>query len=325
MLRYVSATSYVPNCDVLWIGSYPLRDPRMACRRILKEKEVLLHWPQLPKRSVSERMIPQTLAALKTADGSFPRGTASGWSAMWTLIGKRGLKATHFKTHLTGPFTLFGRGAWGGGAEAVRFRVQVQRWFRHAYWQIDRIKEHGLVPVVVIDEPLLPELIKGTRATTDSVRPRRMLGHLAAVLRRLKRRGALTGVHCCNRVAPGALIDTGADLIHFDAHHFPTQVQESLPRLREFLRQGGIVAWGIVPTTETLDAGTRTEVEKRLFSILTNLAAPGERHGLPLRAILAQSMVAPTCGTGLLSTEQSGKILEFAGTLSRQLKSLYKL
>src|ERR1044071_6041677 len=104
---------YTPNCDVFWVGSYPLRDPDTASRRILKHSELLLHWPQLPKRSAKERFFEQTYASLATPSrDDFPRGYASGWSGMWRLLKAKKRKSgshPYFKTQLAGPVTLFGK------------------------------------------------------------------------------------------------------------------------------------------------------------------------------------------------------------------------
>src|SRR4051812_35936038 len=100
--------TYTPGCDVFWVGSYPYKDPRKACRRILADSSVLLHWPQLPKRSKKEQMIEQTFLALSSrrAQG-FPRGTASGWKTM--LSAGQGRRGEYFKTQIPGPITLFGK------------------------------------------------------------------------------------------------------------------------------------------------------------------------------------------------------------------------
>jgi hypothetical protein len=313
---------YTPNCDVFAVGSYPFKDPVKACRRILGNPYVLLHWPQLPKRSKKEAQVHQTYAAIATPNDDFPKGAAAGWTAMWRLLKKpprrRGAarKDTHFKTQIAGPITMFAKLGWGPDRDTKLLQF-MSLWLKHAYWQIDQIKDHGFRPVVVLDEPLLPNFL----GPPGSPKARKTLRLLGSLVKRLKKRGAVIGVHCCNRISPVTLIDLGVDLIHFDAYYFPTQISRNRVELQRFLMDGGIVAWGAIPTNETLTETARVRVERGFHDILLSL----EGRGLPLRKVLAQSMVAPTCGMGALTPESSDRIMEFATALSRSLKSRYKL
>lgn len=302
--------NYTPNCDVFAPGSYPHKNPLVPARRILKNSEVILHWPQLPKRSTKERMIAQTLAAVKAEAQNkhgFPRGVASGWSTTWRLL-KDSRKGEVFKSQIAGPITLFGKISEKPESDAELHRY-VKLWLSHAYWQIDEIKERGFKPLIVLDEPLLPNF-KGRAAKL-----------MKSLVIRLKRRGAIVGIHCCNRVSPVTLIDFGVNLIHFDAYYFPTQVSRARLNLQHFLSEGGIIAWGIIPTDISLSKMAETKLEKAFSDLLASM----ETRGLPLRRVIAQSMVAPTCGTGQLTVEQSEKIMDFATTLSRGLKARFKL
>ena len=156
---------------------------------------------------------------------------------------------------------------------------------------------------------------------STSPRARRVLKLLRSIVKRLKKRGAIVGIHCCNRISPTTLIDLGMDLIHFDAFYFQSQITSSREQLQRFLIDGGIVAWGVVPTSEMLTPSSQGKIEKNFSDLLSAM----ETRGLPLRRVLAQSMVAPTCGTGLLTIEQSDRIMAFATSLSKQLKARYKL
>lgn len=309
---------YTPNCDVFSPGSYPHKNPLVPSRKIVKSVEMMLHWPQLPKRSRKERMIAQAVAAIEVEAKNkhgFPRGVATGWNATWRLL-KNSRKGDVFKSQIAGPVTLFGK-IHDQGASETELRRYIRLWLGHAYWQIDEIKDHGFKPLLVLDEPLLPTFM----GPSGSPRARRVSKLVQTIVTRLQRRGALVGIHCCNRVSPTTLIGFGVDLIHFDAFYFPTQISRSRAELQKFLSQGGIIAWGIIPTDSSLTKMGETKLEKAFSDLLGTM----ESRGLPLRRVLAQSMVAPTCGTGQLTVEQSEKIMEFALTLSRGLKSRFKL
>ena len=308
---------YTPKCDVFSLGSYPYKDPAVASRRLLKQPEILLHWPQLPRRSPHEKLMEQTYAALLASakkKPGFPRGYASGWNITWRLLKKR--KGGVFKSQIAGPITLFNKlHATESAQEELKHYLKY--WLDHAYWQIDEIKNHGFKPLIVLDEPLLPNYM----GAHGSAKARRVTKLLRSIVVRLQRRGAQVGIHCCNRVSPVTLIDLGVDLVHFDAHYFPTQIARARPEIQKFISGGGIIAWGIIPTDGTLTKAAEVRLEKRFNDLLASL----EARGLPLRTVLGQSMVSPTCGTSQLTVEQSEKIMDFALTLSRALKARFKL
>jgi hypothetical protein len=306
-----------PNCDIFWVGSYPHKNALSACRRILKTPNLLLHWPQLPKRSVKERWTEQTFSVLNAKNrDSFLKGYASGWTTMWRLLKlKRNSPQKYFKSQIAGPITLFGKKK--DNAHQKKLMEYTSLWLAHAYWQIDEIKKAGYKPLLVLDEPLLPS----SMGPLGSASAKKTLQFLRSMVSRLRRRGALIGIHCCNRVSPELLINSGADLIHFDAFDFPTQVTASRKKIQDFLLDGGLIAWGIIPIEGELDEHEKIKMEKSLIGLLSQI----ETRGLSLRKILAQSFIAPTCGTSSLSPSESDEILAFAVELSRQLKKNYKL
>lgn len=308
---------YTPKCDVFSLGSYPHKDATAASRRLLKRPEILLHWPQLPKRSPHERLIEQTYASLLASaqkKHGFPRGSASGWNATWRLLKSR--KGEVFKTQIAGPVTLFNKLHSTSTAQS-ELHHYIRYWLDHAYWQIDQIKDRGYKPLIVLDEPLLPNYM----GSPGSQKARRITKLLRSIVVRLRRRGAQVGIHCCNRVSPATLIGFGTDLIHFDAHYFPTQISRARGELQKFISDGGIIAWGIIPTDGTLTKAAEVRLEKTFSDLLASL----ETRGLPLRTVLGQSMVAPTCGTSQLTVEQSERVIDFALSLSRSLKTRFKL
>ncbi len=315
-----SSTRYIPSCDVFWVGSYPFKNPVSVCRKIIKNQHLLLHWPQLPKCSPRERLIAQTRAALKTKDRHFPKGYASGWNALWRLLKKsKNTHFQHFKTQMAGPITLFGKlniklSKKNSQRKLLRF---VSLWLEHAFWQIHQIQQKDFTPILMLDEPHLPSYM----GQTGSQQSRKTLRLLRSIILRLQKKGALVGVHCCNRISPANLISLNPDMIHFNVYHFPSQLKNSKQSIQAYLKNGGIIAWGVIPTLETLDSTNKIKIEKLLMESLEYI----EGQGMSLRHILNQSMVAPTCGTGLLTVEESNSILDFATQLSVQLKSRYKL
>lgn len=295
---------FEPNCDVFWPGSYPYTTASPACRQILKNDNVLLHWPQLPKKSKKERMIEQTELSFKTEYGSFAKASASGFSKMLSLLTKnKRNKEYFFKTHIAGPVTLFGKINSSGS-----LLKKTDLWLRHAEYQISTIQEEGFIPIVVLDEPLLISNAK-------------VLRYLNKIMARLSKKKAITGIHCCNRIIPSTLIQTGADLIHYDAAQFQSLIKASHPQLQKFLKDGRIIAWGIVPTNFLPNDLLEDKIEQNFMLLLESLVT----RDLTMKQILKQSMVSTTCGTGMLKIDQHLGIFECVSRISKRLKKRYKL
>ncbi len=295
---------YLPYCDVFWPGSYPYTNAASACRLILKNENVLLHWPQLPKKSKKERMIEQTVSSFKNLDGSFKRGSASGFYKMLELLKKnRRGKEDFFKTQIAGPVTVFGK-----SFSKDSLLKKTDYWLKHAHFQIEAIQNADFHPIVVLDEPLL----SGNQ---------KILRYLKKIIKRLKKENAIAGIHCCNRISPTTLIQTDADLIHFDAVQFPSLIRSSFSDLQKFLRQEGIIAWGIVPTTFVSSDLMEDKIEQGFLSLLESLVS----RDLSMKQILSQSMISTTCGTGMLKNEQSMAVFECVSRISKRIKKRYKL
>lgn len=307
----VEKNTYTPNCDVFPVGSYPYKNAEQAVRYALKHTNVLPHWPQLPKKSVKEKTLEQTKLALARADFSFAKGSAAGWASTWRYLGKKPPVKEYFKTQLIGPITLFGK--------ATAEDAEYKNWLTHMSWQISEIQKHGLKPIVVLDEPKLPSCIgtpKGYKQT---------LKFYKALVKKMRTMKCLVGIHCCNRVSPKFLIETGADLIHFDAFHFQSLINAARQDLQDYIREGGIVAWGMIPAQESLDANLENKIEKKFYDLLASLESIGRESELSYKKVLAQSMIAPTCGTGLVGPQQGERVIQFTTKLSARIKRRYRL
>lgn len=253
-------------------------------------------------------MVEQTAAAMKTKDGAFARGTASAWNMIFRELERRRKDAVFFKSQIAGPLALFGGRHADADADA-KAEPGMTDWNRHARSQIRQIRKHGYRPILMLDEPTLPS------------HARNGLGDLTTAVRQVQEEGALAGVHCCNRISPQILAETGADIIHFDAIHYPSLLIPSKKPLQDFLRGGGVIAWGIVPTAEPVEAQQLARIEKGFLSVIQSM----EGLGLPVSKILSQSMIAPVCGTGLLKPAEALKILRATSDISKRIKSRYKL
>jgi len=89
--------------------------------------------------------------------------------------------------------------------------------------------------------------------------------------------------------------------------------------LKAFFDQGRILAWGIVPTSESKDIDKETA--ESLLAKWDAQAARLEAMGIDPARIVAQSLITPSCGTGSLTLDQAVKVLEMTRQVSQAVRS----
>ncbi len=95
-------------------------------------------------------------------------------------------------------------------------------------------------------------------------------------------------------------------------------------QIREFLNNGGILSWGIVPTlAEEFNQKSVNSLVGRLEEMWNYLDA----HGIPKEQVLNQAWLAPArcCLVNIDGNETVEKAFRFLKEVSRQLKEKYNL
>jgi len=182
-----------------------------------------------------------------------------------------------------------------------------------ARWLLRRFRP--LVPeqICFIDEPIFSAFGSSTYV---SVQRDDVVGCLREVTGAVHREGALAGSHCCGNTEWTILIDAGVDIISFDAYAYGETIGLYPERVAEFLSGGGVLAWGIVPTSERIKEENPDSLIKLLEKHIDNLAGKGIDRNL----ILERCLLTPSCGTGTLTEELSERALNQLSDVSKLLR-----
>lgn len=129
----------------------------------------------------------------------------------------------------------------------------------------------------------------------------------------------LTGIHCCGRTDWTVLMDTNVDVVSFDAYNYFESFALYPKELKAFLERGGLLAWGIVPTSEDIARESTESLMKRFES---NIDLLGEK-GIDKELLLQSSFVTPSCGTGSLSVEFAERVLNLTKSFSKAIREKY--
>jgi methionine synthase II (cobalamin-independent) len=338
------STDFRPEFLATAVGSMPHTDPAAACALVQQHLPDIPAWPQLPRRDPRESMYAQYSQGFPGVvlehgrvyvdrrrdltpdlerlyarylggdlDGSATSPDhASGLAHFRTL---RFDSPRAVKGQIVGPVS------WGltvtdqdrravlyddvlGDALAKHLRLA-------AAWQEQALRRLAPHTIIFVDEPYLASF----GSAFVAVERHEVVTMLEEVFGGLE---GLKGIHCCGNTDWSLILETSVDILNFDAYTFAETLSLYPDALRAFLDRGGIVAWGIVPTTDD-DAVLAESVEgltARLWAALRQVAS----KGVPLDALLSASLVTPACGMGTLSEGAAARALEVLAGVSARMR-----
>lgn len=227
------------------------------------------------------------------------------------------------KGQVTGPFTL-GTNLLDQDGRCAYYDphlrdVIVKAVALKAAWQIIQLREFGQPVMIFLDEPALLGFGSQTFLTISREDVLRDLNEVSATIRALD---GLSGVHCEANTDWSLLMEADLDILDFDAYDHLQVITLYPTELRSFLRRGGNLGWGIVPTLEREAAATAT-----LPSLLARFEQGLERlasKGFDRELLLRRALVTPSCGAGGVLTEPlAERVLSLLRELSMTLRAQY--
>lgn len=228
------------------------------------------------------------------------------------------------KGQICGPFTLATtlvdkEGKCAFYDETLR-EIIVKMLSLKVLWQIKQIRQANpeTTPIIFLDEPSMSQL--GTSAFITISREE-VIQIVKEVTDIIKENGALSAIHCCGKCDWSLPVDCKVDIIHFDSYAFAQNLSLFSNELKPFLQNGGIIAWGVVPTLDkdALDATNLDLLLKKFDEAIDYLV----KKGIDKSLIIDHSLVSTACGAGSLSIEQAEKAMDLVYQLSAELKEKY--
>ena len=166
------------------------------------------------------------------------------------------------------------------GVRALLFDF-IQRKANLQYWQL---KEKNQNAFVWLDEPGLGWVFSGLSGYNDVQAKQDYQGFLA-------RLDGPRALHLCASINLPYLLELGIELLSFDAYQMELMPKGYTNAVADFLRNGGIIAWGIVPTdSESLTKETPETLAKLLSSYWEVVSL---NTGLSTKQIAEQTLIAP--------------------------------
>jgi hypothetical protein len=314
--------------------------PESAIRTVAEYSAEIPFWPQLPQLSEKESIVGQGLSivadyiearlegygyqvkegcidsvleTLHRSPGELTIGNAAGFAAFERALSLGAFdSAVAVKGQIEGPITLsaylFQKGrpfvSDPSLFAAIAFHVS-----QMACWQIERLNAAGLPVLFFVDEPALCL----EAAASKSVSEEKMLDALSAILEDVRTRGAYAGLHCCAARPFERMYRVRPDILSFDAYDGLDLFFANSHTL-DFVHNGGLVAYGIVPTRPGVNAADSAKIFLRWLQAASRAGVPQE--------FAQRAMITATCGLGLLDPSSVSESFGVAHAISKMISAL---
>jgi hypothetical protein len=258
----------------------------------------------------SFRISQQYAAGFREFISHLPERTASGLPIM-------------LKGQVTGPFTLATNLTDQGGRCAYyddQLRdVIVKTIQMKAIWQITQLNPFNLPVMIFLDEPSLLGYGKQTFLTISR---QDIIHDINEVAEAIHAQGGTAAVHCEENTDWSLLMETDLDILDFDAYDHLQAITLYSEELDGFLKRGGCLGWGIIPTLDR-DAAARETVSSLLLRFEKGIEEL-ESKGFDRELLLRRALITPSCGAGGVLTEPlAERVLDLLRQISTTLRNRY--
>lgn len=342
------------NFKATGIGSVPHLDIRETCKNILDLLPDIPFWPQFVNRDPKEDMniqFSEGLPLLQVNEESrslvfssddkeselvtfydhfltddldyfaVSNEYAAGLDEQINLVGRDPDRyGDYIKGHSVGPLT-FAASVIEENGKSVLFNPDIFEAFTKglaikALWQIRKLESTGKDVILFLDEPYL----SGFGSAFSPVQRQEVVDNLKEVINYIHTRSnALVGIHCCGNTDWSMIIESGPDIVNFDAFAFMEYFLLYPEHISRFLsNNGGTIAWGIVPTSDLTEAETVDNLFSKLQIGINRLY----EWGIAPELVAGNSILTPACGMGSMDTSLSDRVLTLLSGLSRRCSDL---
>ena len=317
------------------IGSVPYQDIDATCLEILDLFPLMPFWPQFVKRSYVEGMNVQytenlplleinnqkeavflstekdTESELVTFYDHFlaqdldyfaiSRDYAPGLYRLLEMIDQgRSDNSRYIKGQTVGPITLAAGITDLDGKPILHnpelFEAMIRGLAIKALWQVRELGRSGKKTVIFLDEPYL----SGYGSAFSSIQRHEVIEALQSIIGYLKENSdTLVGIHCCGNTDWSMIVEASPDIINFDAFEYMDYFLLYPDDILRFLKGGGVMAWGVVPTSALIESESSEGLSSRLESGLSQI----REWGIGPDMLAQRSILTPACGMGTMEPE----------------------
>jgi hypothetical protein len=248
-----------------------------------------------------------------------PEEAAAGLYAFAEFFGMGGLsRAVWVKGQVAGPVSIGLNLLDQEGKPSYydrRLREMVNKCLAQGIsWQVEFLGRLGRRVVIFVDDPGVGAWGTSTYVGLDR---RSIIEDLRELVAQVKQSGGMAGAHSCAGVDWSVFLAAGFEILSFDAYGYFKSLLPYVRELKEFLSEGGVLAWGIVPTSAAAAEESPSSLARLWWEEVEELV----RRGLAREALLRQSMITPSCGAGILDPKLARRVYELTSATAEEIIS----
>lgn len=338
-------------CLPTGIGSLPHTSPKEAYDLILNNLKEIPFWPQLSNLSFKENMYAQFSYLLPNVvidevnkrvfiDTSKEESPAEEFLAQileenvdyfayqeeyfYGLYGmlerKENLKDIKiFKGQITGPISL-GFQVTDENRKPIYYNdfyrdMMIKNLRMMAKWQERELRKICDRTMMFLDEPFL-SMVGSAFVSIDREKAIDYMNEILSGIEGIK------AIHCCANTDWSLVLETEIEVLNFDAYEYTDNLFLYSEKVIEFLKRGGIIAWGIVPTMEEdINKESADSLTERLENNMKTLA----EKGVSMDDLFRSSIITPSCGLGPSTVSGAEKALPMLREVSKKMREKYGL
>ena len=267
--------------------------------------------------------IEENPAYLKESRFKLNKDTAMGFYSFTDTIKSQALAFTTLKGQITGPITV-GLGVQDQNNRSIIYDdnlrdMLIKLLTLKGRWQVSELQTytHATPPIIFIDEP---GMVSFGSSAFMGVSKETVSDAVSEVIAGIQQEGGLAGVHICANGDWEPVLTSKTDIISFDSYfYFDNFILYKEPLL-DFLSRGGILAWGIIPTSDPLII--RKTNSDELFAKWQSQLDHMSSLGFSRSKLMEQTLIAPSCGTGSLTPELALKVVTLTGEVAQKAQTL---
>ncbi|NLM51338.1 MAG: hypothetical protein GX197_00715 [Firmicutes bacterium] len=248
---------------------------------------------------------------------AFPQERAAGFYAFARALQEQPLPGIRYiKGQITGPLTmglmikdLNGKPSFCNDVLREILTLSLALQIR---WQVRYFRRLKLPLMLFIDEPGLYAVGKKDFAGLTRRAVQDSLNHLITVAHE---EGAEVGIHTCAGTDWSLLFALPFELVNVDIYHFFPSLLPFAAELDAFLRRGGTLAWGLIPTSREVQAHTAESLGKTMQNYREKLEEAGVDGG----RLKQQCLLTPSCGAGTLTDEEVRAVYRLLQEVSEKI------
>jgi len=343
----LSMKRFTPACLPAAVGSFPHLHPYDAVELALQYLPEIPLWPQLPNTDYLESMYIQFSGGIPFVNldpekskmhmdlqrdiygelekfyervieedldyFAIERPYARGFKAFMDRLWRTKPESVKWvKGQVTGPVS-FGLMITDHRKRAIIYNEEVfdavlKSLVLKTRWQVQQLKRLKSNVIIFIDEPYLSSFGSAFINLTKE----QVLQYLGEVIDAVHQENAIAGIHCCGNTDWSLVMETETDIINFDAYDYFQGMTLYIDELKRYLKKGGVLAWGIVPTLGNIEEETSKSLTANFFNYIDILVDKGVSRS----QLLKQCLITPSCGMGTMKYSQAELVLQLLSETS---------